>query len=233
MIAFLREWGRVLLWGDSIRVKATKVLAIVAAVTAAWGLPKLLDESASIAIRIPKLGFGNRLDGTLGWFIFAVLGAAYAAWSGGMAWVRSGGSKLWVDDSLTEDSSKNQMLRLNVGNDGDGVVEPQGILEWVKGEDGTCYEPGIGSLELEWTTLPVGRPQLSRGDRWMLGVAYVRNDTLGFAIQGHRLETQPRDRVTCSIGCLSEAPGAKSGDSSGFGSMRLLRSDIDNRDSKV
>ena len=75
------------------------------------------------------------------------------------------------------------MLRVNVGNDGDGVLDPQGILEWVKGEDGTPYEPGIGSLELEWTTLDDGRrPQLSRGERWMLGVGYIRNDTLAFAI---------------------------------------------------
>jgi hypothetical protein len=92
------------------------------------------------------------------------------------------------------------MLRLNVGNDGRGVLEPRAILEWVRGRDGTPYEPGIGPAELEWTTLPDGRrPQLSQGDRWMLGIVYVRDDTLGFAIQGYRLVTQPRDIVTCSI----------------------------------
>jgi hypothetical protein len=122
MIAFLREWGRVLLWGDSVRVKATKALVIVAT---ALGLPRLLDESPSVAIGIPMLGVGYRSDRTLGWFLVVVLGAVYTAWSGGVAWVRSRSPKLWVDDSLTEDSSRNQMFRLNVGNDGHGVFEPQ------------------------------------------------------------------------------------------------------------
>ena len=39
----------------------------------------------------------------------------------------------------------------------------------------------------------------------MLGVAYVRNDTLHFAIQGYRLSTEPRDTVTFSI--RASAPG--------------------------
>jgi hypothetical protein len=177
LLRFLREWLRLLAWGDQ------------------WG-----DRIARWLVGLGLVAGGVLLGGAQAWFyleltptlavratpprevlVLTVVFAIWALLTVGAAWSRSRGPELWVADNLEEDPP-HAVFRLRVGLRGRGVARPAVFVERVVDEQGTDALPiAQMPIELHWSHHDRNiRPEVSKHHRPTVGVAFGYEGASGY-----------------------------------------------------
>ncbi len=186
-LAFLRLWVEHLFWAESFAGKVAKIVGTLVWLSAV-ATPHLAARLSSWQVW------------PLGWTILAPVGLIYVAWSGGAAWVRSRGPRLWVAKELLSDLD-HEMFRLLVANRGEGVLMPQAAMRWVK-VNGEPRFAGVGPFPLEWLHLDRDeRPRLAHGDEITLALAYASGRNVAFAGSFRYRPTIDDTEVRSAIEC--------------------------------
>lgn len=156
-MAFLREWFRAALWGDSVLAIAAK---LVAAALVLLGVPAFHEKRIPFFVAFPW-GWSTWQEPSAGVVSAAFLGIGYATYTAGVAWVRSRGPVLEVADTLTADTEV-ETFRLQVRNRGDGILTPSASFLWIERDEVPDHEAWM-PLEVRW--FPDGNPpRLSSGE---------------------------------------------------------------------
>ena len=181
MLRFYREWGRLLLVGDTWAGRIFRWL--IWAVT--LGAFTWLQQPLELYLKLPGLLTWHSTTVTLGQAVAVLVAGGFLLLTAGTAWTASRGPVLWVGSELAEDPSY-RMFRLRVENRGKGLLVPEALITKLVAEDGaTLIADALLPFELHWSHEPDNqRPQLSAGTSRTIGV--LQSDTHEISFTGMR-----------------------------------------------